>query len=197
MITNAEIDGRIRELTRQHPESRPFICSGSPVGCAVAQIGINPGTPTPFWPHWSIQSGFDKPGWLKDYLQRHGKLGPTRRNIDVFSEALNPNRCIELNLYDRFSPRLSGLARELRRTDVLDFMLECVRPRLVLVHGDDPAEYLAGLFGTPLVKDAFTPVRYRGLQLDVLQAKSHFMKVSKDYVRELASRFTGRLQAAA
>jgi hypothetical protein len=196
-MTNSQIDRRIRELTGEHPESRPFVCAGSPFGCAVAQIGINPGTPTPFWPHWSVEKGFDKPSWLKDYLQRHGKLGPTRRNIDVFSEALRPNRCIELNLYDRFSPRLSGLAKELRRTDVLDFVLECVRPRLILVHGDDPAAYLAELFGTRLVKDAFTPVRYRSLQVEVLQAKSHFMKVSRDYVRELASRFSARLQTAA
>jgi len=192
-----EIDNRIRQLTGEHIESRPFVCSGSPIGCAVAEIGINPGTPTPFWPHWSLANGFDKPGWLADYLSRHGKFGPTRRNIDLFSESLYPVRCIELNLYDRFSPRAADLSRDLKRTDVLDYMLEAVRPRLILVHGDDPAEYLSQLFGTRLIKDRFTPVRYRGVQLDVLQAKSHFMKVSKDYVRQLASTFVQRAQAEA
>jgi hypothetical protein len=197
MLITAEMDRTLRQLTGEHRESRPFVCSGSPIGCEVAEIGINPGTPTPFWERWSTEAGFDKAGWLKDYLERHKKFGPTRRNIDLFCEALRPLRCIELNLYDRYSPRLSDLAQELRRTEVLDYMLEVARPRLILVHGDDPAKYLSQLFGTTLVKDAFTPVRYRGLQLEVLQAKSHFMKVGKEYVHGLASRFTQRLQAAA
>ena len=192
-----EIDSRIRQLTGEHIESRPFVCSGSPIGCAVAEIGINPGTPTPFWPHWSLATGFDKRAWLANYLSRHGKFGPTRRNIDLFTESLYPVRCIELNLYDRFSPRAADLSRDLKRTDVLDYMLEAVRPRLVLVHGDDPAEYLSQLLGARLAKDRFTPVSYRGMQLEVFQAKSHFMKVSKDYVHQLASTFVQRAQAAA
>lgn len=194
MTSIVNIDDQIRRLTAGHIESRPFICSGTPVGCAVAEIGINPGTPTPFWPHWSIARGFDKDGWLTDYLTRHGKFGPTRRNIDLFSRSLYPIRCIELNLYDRFSPRAADLPLELRRTDLLDYMLEAVRPRLILVHGDAPAEYLCQLFGTQLVKDRFTPVRYRDLSLDVFQARSHFMKTSKDYVRDLASTFAQRVE---
>lgn len=51
MLTIHEIDSRIRQLTGEHVESRPFVCYGSPIGCAVAEIGINPGTSTPFWPH--------------------------------------------------------------------------------------------------------------------------------------------------
>lgn len=134
---------------------------------------------------------------MADYLSRHGKFGPTRRNIDLFTESLYPVRCIELNLYDRFSPRAAGLSSDLKRTNVLDYMLEAVRPRLVLVHGDDPAEYLSQLFRVGLVKDRFIPVKYRGIELEVFQAKSHFMKVSKDYVRQLASIFVQRAQSAA
>jgi|JI8StandDraft_1071087.scaffolds.fasta_scaffold160418_2 hypothetical protein len=192
-----EIDSKIRQITAEHVESRPFLCSGSPIGCAVAEIGINPGTPTPFWPHWSAATGFDKSGWLADYLSRHGKFGPTRRNIDLFAESLYPVRCIELNLYDRFSPRAADLPRDLKRTEVLDYMLEAVQPRLVLVHGDDPANYLSQALGARLTKDCFSSVRYRGIELDVFQAKSHFMKVSKDYVRQLASAFVLRTQAGA
>ena len=48
-----------------------------------------------------------------------------------------------------------------------------------------------------MTKDCFSSVRYRGIELDVFQAKSHFMKVSKDYVRQLASAFVLRTQAGA
>lgn len=198
MTTISQFDEHIRRLTGEHPESRPFICDGSPFDCEVAEIGINPGTPTPFWPHWSASRGlFDKQAWLNDYLDRHGKFGPTRRNIDLFSQALHPLRCLELNVYDRFASRSAQLAPNLRTTHVLDYLLEALRPRLVLVHGDPPAEHLSRLFGVTLVKERFVPVAYRGVRLEVFQAKGHFMKVSKDYVRELASTFNQRARTAA
>jgi hypothetical protein len=193
--TLTEIDRRIRALTGEHPESRPFVCTGSPVGCAVAEIGINPGTPTPFWNHWSVESGFNKTAWLQEYIRLHGKYGPTRRNIDLFCESLQTVRCIELNLYDRFSPRSADLPQSLRRTDVLDAMLQLVKPRLVLIHGEAPAGHLSQLLNVQLKKDAFVKVRYRGNELEVLQAKCHFMKASKEYVRQLAETFAKRAAA--
>lgn len=196
MKTPHQLDRTLRQLTGEHPESRPFVCTGSPYGCEVAEIGINPGTPTPFWSRWTPETGFDKAGWLRDYLDKHKKFGPTRRNIDLFCEALHPVRCIELNVYDRFSPRLNDLPKELRRTEVVNFMLDAVRPRLILVHGDEPANYLSRLFATPVAKEVFTPVQYGGVQFEVFQAKCHFMKTSKEYVRNLALRFVERLQSA-
>lgn len=196
MQTLAQIDKQIRLLTGEHPESRPFICSGSPLGCDIAEVGINPGTPTPFWPHWSTAQGFSKEAWLKDYLSRHGKFGPTRRNIDLFAQSLHPMRSVELNIYDRFSPRLGDLPASLRKTEVFDYLLGALRPKLVLVHGDDPAEYLGRLLGVSPEKDAFVPVEYQGVRLELFQATRHFMKVSKEYVREVASIFYRRAHVA-
>ena len=69
-----EIDREIRRLTGEGDLSRPFLCHGSPIGCDVAEVGINPGTDTPFWPYWNSKTGCDKDSWLADYLCRNGRL---------------------------------------------------------------------------------------------------------------------------
>src|SRR4051794_23235654 len=97
------IDTEIRRLTGANPLSRPFLCDGSPVGCKVAEVGINPGTDTPFWPYWSVEGGCDKRGWLDDYMRRHGRLKSTRDRLEVLCRALAPVRCLELNLYHHYS----------------------------------------------------------------------------------------------
>jgi hypothetical protein len=42
------IDREIRRITGAAAQSRPFLCRGSPLGCEVAEVGINPRTDTPF-----------------------------------------------------------------------------------------------------------------------------------------------------
>jgi hypothetical protein len=67
VTTLVEIDREIRQLTSENALSRPFLCTGSPIGCDVAKVGINPATDTPFWPNWNVRLGCDKQGWLHDY----------------------------------------------------------------------------------------------------------------------------------
>lgn len=90
------IDRQIRRLTAEEPTCRPFMCDGSPIGCEVVQVGINPSTITPFWPYWNPVTGCDKPGWLAEYIRLRGRLMPTRDRIETLHGALRPLRCLEL-----------------------------------------------------------------------------------------------------
>ena len=92
MVTLSEIVNAIRELTGKHPEERPFLCEGSPIGCDIFLVGINPGTDTPFWDYLDTHYGCHKQDWIQDYLRRHGgKLLPTRARIERLFCATAPD----------------------------------------------------------------------------------------------------------
>lgn len=186
MTTLSDIDREIRRLTGEDPLSRPFLCAGSPIGCDVAEVGVNPGTDTPFWPYWNVESGCDKEGWLRDYLGRNGRYKPTRDRIEVLARGLAPLRLLELNLFHRYSRSEATLAREHRETALFDYLVQVAKPRLLLVHGDKPAMHLAGVLGIAIPKGTFVPAAYDGRVIEVYRAERHFAYVSRAYVEEIA-----------
>jgi hypothetical protein len=189
-----EIDREIRRLTGEGDLSRPFLCHGSPIGCDVAEVGINPGTDTPFWPYWNSKTGCDKDSWLADYLCRNGRLKPTRDRIEVLCQALAPLRCLELNLYHHHARSEADLAKEHQDTALFDFMLKAVRPRVLLVHGNTPIKHLERLLSVTLEKDQFTLASYLAVPIQVFAAKSHFSRgVSRDYVGSIGERIKARV----
>ena len=185
-----EIDRRIRQLTGESPISRPFLCNGSPLGCQIAQVGINPGTDTPFWPYWNTVTGFNKKDWLSHYLNQRGKLGSTRDRIELLCDALAPLRCLELNLYHHYSKSEAKLEQEHRNTKLFDFMLQSVRPRLLVVHGNSPIRHLERVLEVAIEKEKFNAARIPGtsIRLEVFAAKRHFAYVSREYVTTLGER---------
>lgn len=195
MSTLTEIDREIRRLTRGAKLSRPFLCSGSPIGCEVAKVGINPGTDTPFWPYWNSETGCNKEGWLAEYLRRNGRLKPTRDRIEVLCKALAPLRCLELNLYHHYSQAEALLSREHQDTALFDFMLEVAKPSVLLVHGNTPIKHLSGLLDVLLPKGRFVAANYRGRSMYVFAAERHFAYVSREYVASLGAQIRIRVLA--
>jgi hypothetical protein len=191
------IDAAIRKLSGEHPESRPFLCEGSPLDCVVAQVGINPGSDTPFWPHWRVETGCDKQGWLRDYrFRKAGKRTPTRDRIELLNEVLRPYKVLELNLYHQFSASEASLAADHKSTELFEYMLDAVRPRLLFVHGRAPREHLERLLGTQLKTNDFTTKTHRGQAIDIFVATKHLAYVAggEAYVREVGGRIKRRLQ---
>lgn len=129
---------------------RPFVCEGSPLDCQIFIVGFNPATEVEFWRFWSARNGFDKQEWLKEYCRQraaNGKYRPsnTRRAIKWIVDAAQPTRCLETNLYAVSSPKKKDLPPEWRSTAVFDFLLEAIRPPVILVHGKDARAHLQGL----------------------------------------------------
>lgn len=167
-MTLTELDHEIRRLTREHPEARPFLCEGSPIGCDIFLVGINPGTDTPFWPYWRLPYGCHKQEWLKDYLQRHGRFLQTRARIERLFEATVPVRCLETNMFFRYSPDESSLPDEDRDTSVFDYLLAAISPKVMFIHGDSAIEHMEGLTGKRVRRDEWTRARVAGVELDVM-----------------------------
>ena len=161
-------DKRLRSLTGEAPEARPFLCDGVPFGCKVFLVGINPGKSSAFWPHWSTQGGCDKQGWLTDYLSTHGRFSPTRARIERLFAAIAPIRCLETNVYPIPSPREVNLAKSDRDSRVFDYLLESLRPAVLFVHGNTAVKYMARLLDEDLPLGEFVQVSHRGRSFDVI-----------------------------
>jgi len=133
----------------------PFTCHGSPFDCPVFLVGLNPATDTPFRPFWDPSYGFDKYGWLDECRRRSsdGGLSPTRQKLEWIGEGAEEYgiRCLETNVYTPATPRFRDLTADNRTTDVFNFLLDALQPRVIFVHGDDAISHLESTIRTPLV----------------------------------------------
>jgi hypothetical protein len=188
---NAEFD---RDLPRD--AVRPFLCDGSPFGCKVFVVGVNPGTDIPLWPYWSVERGCDKKGWLQAYLAKHNRLRPTRKRLERLYETLAPVRALETNVFNQFSRRETDLGTEQRSTEVFDVLSEFLLPRLephvVFVHGGSAIRHLERLTSTKIIRGEFIRVCYKGVAFEV-RARDHLsyqcsMKEVEELGRELRDR---------
>ena len=183
-----EIDATIRRLTGEDPECRPFLCDGSPVGSEVFLVGINPGTDTPFWPHWQVPKGCDKKEWLEDYKRRHLRLKPTRKRIEILMEAISPIKCLETNVFAKCSPDEQSLSEDGRDTAVFDYLLVNIHPKVIFIHGRSGIRHAEQLLKANLPKEQFTPVLYEGHKMEVIVASHLSRGWSYARVRELGER---------
>lgn len=195
MPSNEEISAELRKLLREDIVSRPFLCKGSPIGCEVVLIGINPATETPFWEFWD-ENGCDKEAWLRKYLELEGTYSPTRKRIEFIVDELAPEvKALELNLFPYSSPRESKLPKELRDRRVFDYVLTLADPKLMFVFGASPTKELSAVLGCPLAFRAYTRVSYGGKSFDVY-VDHHLSFQWKDAnLKKLAQDFKARVLA--
>ncbi len=167
----AEFSSALRALVADAPEMRPFLCTGNPLTCNVAVVGINPAATTPFWPFWIEDIGLDRASWISEYRALHnGNLSRSRAALERFVPQVN-SRVIELNAHAKQSKRLSDLKGEHRTTGVLEFMLRAVQPSIILCAGTSALKAVRSL-SLPWVP---TMVEAR-----------HFIYWGREYERELA-----------
>lgn len=183
-----ELDAGLRRLFPEDFPGRPFICDGSPFDCAVALVGINPATPTPFWPFWNVDTGFDRHAWIAHYLKLHGRFKPTRARIELFNRLLEPHKCIELNVFAHFTSNERELTPSQRNSEVFKYLLKSVKPRVLVLHGQTASIQLGRLLGIRSFKvNEFTRTESNGAPVDILLCKRHFSRASYSYVEHAAA----------
>ena len=133
--------------------------------------------------------------WKKDY--REGRLKPaaeaagfkpTRSRIERLCAALAPFRILETNIYSSHSSREADLPRDRRNTQIFDFLLEAIQPRLGFVHGKSAVAHLSALLRKDLILGEFTHVAYQGVSFDVVAGYHLSYQWSYDKVEQLAQR---------
>jgi hypothetical protein len=126
---------RLTEFVGDEKEMRPLLCCGNPLTCTVALVGINPRSTTPFWKFWNSETGMNRKAWLDAYRASHdGTVSRSRAAIERFVPQVAA-RVIELNAYVAQSNRIADLEPERRKTDVLRFVLDAVRPKVIVCAG--------------------------------------------------------------
>lgn len=149
------LTSKLKEFTKHLTDARPFLCEGSPFGCDIFLVGINPATSTNFWNHWSTESGCDKEKWIKEYLSLHGgKLKPTRKKIELFFETTSPLRVLETNIFASPSSRESALDSKLRDTHLFGYLLQTIKPKLILAHGGSVIQHLSKKYNMPQLSES-------------------------------------------
>lgn len=147
----------LASLVGRPTDLRPFVCDGSPLDCAVFLVGLNPATSldADFWEFWQTDRGFDKASWFRQYLAeraakplKEGKkfrpaISPTRRNIEAFVEGAGDVRVLETNIYSKASDDLKSLDLASREIAPFRFLVDAIRPKVIVVHGNPAVEALA------------------------------------------------------
>lgn len=148
-------DGVSRCMGKQ-ASLRPFVCEGSPLDCKAFIVGFNPATETDadFWGFWRAGTGFDKAAWLQHYKEqrqlrplepgkrRRRTVSPSRGVIEWILQDARPIPILETNIHAVATATQDELAEEDQRTDVFDFLMASIRPRLIVTHGNRARDHL-------------------------------------------------------
>ena len=143
-----KFETELRDLMGSPYYDRPFVCDGSPLDCQVFIVGINAASSMTedFWDCWRSGYGFDKSAWYSAYQAIRAKPSRTRTVMQiVMDEAVATNsdvRFLETNIYSFPTPRENILRSHQMSTKIFDFLLETIKPKVMLVHGAKPNKYL-------------------------------------------------------
>lgn len=139
-----EFENKIAERIGRPSDLRPFVCEGSPLDCNVFIVGYNPATSmnSGFWDFWRTDYGFQKSAWLEAYRAErlhNGKraLSNTRRVMNWICESAPSARVLETNLLWKPSRRKRDLAKQDRNLGDFGFLLDLLKPQVVVLHGSD------------------------------------------------------------
>ena len=130
-----------------YPNSRPFVCDGSPYDCPIFVVGHNAATNLnqPFFQrYWSDDTGMLRETFEEDYAKTRSKKG-VRPRLDAISEGANPAKCFETNLYSVPSKKAKQLTAKDRDSTLFEFLLRELKPKVVFLHSNSPIEFLANL----------------------------------------------------
>ncbi|MBV7547277.1 hypothetical protein KW849_13360 [Pseudomonas sp. PDM26] len=152
----AEFEQRLEAIIGRPSDQRPFVCDGSPLGCRVFIVGLNPASASErdFWEFWDCETGFNKRAWFESYLAERAKRplkpGKTRRNpisntrrfLDWVISSAADTRILETNIYASPTEDAKDLTGSMRRSRAFDFLVETLKPRLVVAHGNDAVDHM-------------------------------------------------------
>jgi hypothetical protein len=173
MMKINEFESKLKEFTYSESNVRPFLCDGLPFEKKVFLVGINPATKINFWKFWSQESGCDKNGWLEEYKKLNGKIGPTRKRIEIFLSQAQKLKILETNIYPFYSPRFKELKAENKNPDLFNFLVETIKPKLIIGFGKPVIKFLSNFYNTNTQKSFYHKTNKVNWNLDI-RYENHF-----------------------
>lgn len=164
---------------------RPFVCEGNPLECEVFILGINPATEMEkdFWSFWSINHGFEKSKWMELYIlersqkplrsnrKKRNTLSSTRQRIEWISESLKPIKALETNLFIKPTEKANELQNKDKATLIFEFLLDSIKPKLILAHGKEVKKHLERHYKLELIENQINHVKMVGFITQIIPIK--------------------------
>jgi hypothetical protein len=184
------------------PGLRPFVCHGSPLACEVFIVGFNPATAMDqsFWSYWNDDTGFDKPRFMQEYLQKRGLAEPkgVRARIERIVGELPVGLALETNICSKPTKTAAELHCDDRSTRVFRFLLDTIRPRLVYAHSNEPIEYFERLTGARgFDNGAPRTVSHNASTFQLVATRGPLFRMGFDAAADLGRSLRSWVQAAA
>lgn len=188
-MTLLEFEINLREKLEKHNRPRPFICNGNPLESEVFIVGINAATEMKkdFWDFWTQDLGFDKGKWLETYIverkekplkpnkTRRNKLSNTRQRIEWITESIKPIKTLETNLFVKATPTAQELNSGDRKSEVFEYLLETIKPKIIFIHGNEVKDYFEKLYNINIAKDKIQLFKILGIDVKIL-AMNHLSR---------------------
>lgn len=167
-MTIQEFNVNLKLFIDSNNNLRPFICDGSPLECNIFIVGINPATSLnkPFFNYYNL-SVFDKKKWMIDYCEsRRNKktlISPTRKKIEnLVNDIFGENKCLETNIYSYPSIDLKSLDNKFKSTEIINFLIDSIRPKALFIHGKNPSDFVKVKFHTIYSSQIFNNSKHIG-----------------------------------
>ena len=185
-----KIEKRLPGLTSWH-----FVCDGSPLTCRIFIVGANPVRQVEkFWDldFWTDSRGFRKKEFVRELEELPGGLTRTRKYIEIFTAAAGTKDTLETNVYPYATPRAGDLTAEQKRTDIFEYLLHTIKPRIVLAHGDEAKQFFSER-GITLVEDRLKSINLDGLRIKLLPRKHLSYHTSHEEARKIGQKLARAL----
>ncbi len=154
-MTLREFRSQLEKIERRLPSpiSWPFLCRGSPLKCRIFIVGFEPARKVEkrFWSFWTDSRGFKKAEFIRELDKLDGGQTLTRERIEIIANAVGERVTLNTNIYSK-----KELPKKDRKTDVIEYLLKTIRPKVVLAHGV-PAKKFFRRHCRDFVEDSVTP----------------------------------------
>ncbi|MFW2176489.1 MULTISPECIES: hypothetical protein [unclassified Moraxella] len=162
---------KIEEIGLSEYYARPFVCTGSPLACQIMTVGFNPSRNVglDIFDHeiWQDDIGFDRERFVEYYDLAGYQQGESKwsRNHIVqqnLIDELVEYPVLETYLYSTISHKKSQLTHEFRRTEVFDWLVQTIAPKVIITQNSEVTKYFEKATNECLTRNAFNTVHYQG-----------------------------------
>ncbi len=192
-----EFRSQLQKIEKRLPgrTSWHFVCDGSPLTCRIFIVGANPVRQVEkFWDldFWTDSRGFRKTEFAPELEDPSGRRTKTRKYIDIVADAAGRRDTLDTNVYPYAAPSASDLTAEQKRTDIFEYLLHTIKPRIVLAHGC-PAKKFFSERGITLVEDRLKSINLDGLRIKLLPRKHLSFQTSHEEARKIGRKLARAL----
>lgn len=175
---------KLKQVELAEDNVRPFVCSGSPLACDIMMVGFNPSRNVDvglFDPRiWHDKTGFDREQFvelydLAGYQQGEAKWSRNHIFQQNLIDELPTYPVLETYLHSSITPKKAMLSDTQRSTEVFDWLVQTVQPKLIVTQNSNVSKYFERMTGQILERNAFNTVNYRD-HLCIILPISHLSK---------------------